>query len=224
MGCTNSREDKAGPDLSNQSSELMRQNIELLTVIEYLLLKYHNKPGALKVLEIKKRTEDFYAIISKLRRYWTSKSKNTHGKILSRDQLMHITSEQYREKEQLLEAKNYLKNVLANLEPGWEMKFSNVGEFKNKLETSKELMLKLTEVYFDLTPTGKSNIKKYIKDNSLILDKETKDLVRMIKKFTVKLYKNATQRVYFTEDIAFTTRSVEDESEFEDISHSISQK
>ncbi|OMJ92011.1 hypothetical protein SteCoe_5328 [Stentor coeruleus] len=224
MGCTNSREEKAAPDLSNQSSELMRQNIELLTVIEYLLLKYRNKPGALKVLEIKKRTEDFYAIISKLRHYWTSKSKNIHMRTLSRGQLLHITSEQYREKEQLLETRNYLKSVLAELEPGWEMKFSSVGEFKNKLETSKELMLKLTEVYFDLIPAGKSNIKKYIGDKGLILDKETREMVRMIKKFTVKLYKNATQRVYFTEDITFTQRSVEVESDFEDISHSISQK
>ncbi|OMJ85096.1 hypothetical protein SteCoe_13686 [Stentor coeruleus] len=224
MGCTNSREDKSTPALRNQSSELMRQNIELLTVIEYLFLKYNNEPGALKVHEIKQRTEDFYAVVTKLRQYWNTKCKENYEKTRNRAHLLRLSSEQHREKDQLIETRNYLKSVLADFEPGWEMMFSNVTELKNKLESSKELMLELTNMYFDINKTGKSNIKKYMNENGIVLDNETKSLVYGIKKFTVKLYKHSTQRVYFTEDIVHTIRNNEEESEYEDISYSISQK
>lgn len=224
MGCTNTREDKSTPALRNQSSELMHQNLELLTVIEYLFLKYDNEPGALKVLEIKQWTEDFYAVVSKLRQYWCTKCKESYEKTRNRAHLLRLSSEQHREKEQLIETRNHLKSVLADFEPGWEMKYSSVAELKNKLESSKELMLDLTQMYFDVNKTGKSNIRKHMNENGIILDNETKSLVYGIKKFTVKLYKHSTQRVYFTEDIVHTIRNHEEESEYEDISYSISQK
>jgi hypothetical protein len=77
MGCSNTKEESNVSFLGYDTKILMHENINLLSVIEYLFADKNKQGPALAVMLIKKKTEEFYAVLEKYRQLWKVQSKTS---------------------------------------------------------------------------------------------------------------------------------------------------
>lgn len=220
MGCSNSREDNISPKLSSNCTELMNKNLELLTLIEYNFLNTDNVASALLIMNIKKRTEDYYAVVTKFRNYWISRSRNFYLATSRYEYIKKCELEQIKEKEQLQECKSLLESIMQIFQSDWN-KNQNLEKLKIEFEKNPDFMQSLTAFYYNFYLEGKKEIKSHIQKLRLEISSKNMKIIKSIKSVTVNFYKHPGNRVYYTDDIMFNDKGY---LELDDIRYSTSQK
>ena len=117
MGCTNTREGKPFTLLAIDCNELMLRNLEILTIIEYLLIKKNKTSTALAIFSIRKETKDFYDVTANHRQFWIIKAKNTMQNGSLSIEGSRCLNEQNKEKKELQKCTEVLESHLDSLSP-----------------------------------------------------------------------------------------------------------
>ncbi|OMJ75203.1 hypothetical protein SteCoe_25716 [Stentor coeruleus] len=197
MGCTSTREGSYVSDLKNECNKLMKENLDCLSVIEYLLLKKDRQSLALRVISLKKRTEQYYEIIVKYRNFWISKAKKQD--ILS-PVLAKCEKEQTEEKRQLVSTKETLYKIVEKLKENWGKKHLTLGDFKESLENDSDILQKSTTFYTNYYTENREIIKEKARELEKLAGHDL-DIYEDIKAVTIYYYKHPEKRVYYTVDI-----------------------
>ncbi|OMJ79531.1 hypothetical protein SteCoe_20423 [Stentor coeruleus] len=205
MGCSSTREVSYISELKNECNKLMKENLDCISVIEYLLLKKNRQSLALRVISLKKRTEQYYEIIAKYRNFWISKTKKQQQDILS-PAMAKCEKEQTEEKRQLIYAKEILYKIVEKLKGNWNKKHSNLGNLKESLESNSDILQKSASFYTNYYTENKEVIKKKAKELGKLVGDDL-DIYEDIRTVTVEFYKHPEKRVYYTEDIEFIKKS-----------------
>ncbi|OMJ77788.1 hypothetical protein SteCoe_22538 [Stentor coeruleus] len=201
MGCSNTRESTRISDLKNECNKLMQENLNSLTVIEYLLLQSNRQSLALRMISLKKRTEEYYEIVTKYRNLWISKAKKDYDTSSDQRKPLECEKEQCNEKQELLHTKNTLHKTLDYLHKNWSENYSTMEEFKESIEKNIDILQKSTSLYGSYYIESKDVIKGEGK-----LEDADQFLYKSIKSVTVNLYKIPEKRVYYSPDIEFVKR------------------
>lgn len=206
MGCTNTREGTRISDLKNECNKLMQENLNSLTVIEYLLLQKNRQSLALRIISLKKRTEEYYEIVTKYRNFWISKAKKDNETSSDQNKPLECEKEQCNEKQELLLTKNTLHKTLDHLHKNWSDNYSTMEEFKESIEKNIDILQKSTTLYGSYYIESKDVIKGEAKSLEGKLEGADQVLYKSIKSLTINLYKIPEKRVYYTLDIEFVKR------------------
>lgn len=205
MGCASTREGSYVSELKNECNKLMQENLDCLSVIEYLLLKKDRQSLALRVISLKKRTEQYYEIIAKYRNFWISKTKKQQKDMIS-PVLVNCEKEQTEEKKQLVHAKEILYKIIERLKESWAKKHLTLGNFKESLENNSDILQKSTSFYTNYYTENRDIIKEKARELGKLAGHDL-DIYEDIKTVTVDYYKNPEKRVYYTVDIEFVKKS-----------------
>lgn len=206
MGCANSKEGSRVFELKDECSRLMQENLNSLTVIEYLLLENGRQNLALRLISLKKRLEDYYKIVSKYRNFWISKAKKEVESNAESTKLTECEQEQNQERHQLNKTKKTLYKILNNLKENWNDNYSTVEDLKDSMENNPEILHKSTTYYESYYTESKDYIKTKAVELGGKLKNDDLDIYESIKAITVDLYKTSETRVYHTSDIIPTKK------------------
>lgn len=206
MGCINPRPGKSIPALCEECDLLMKENLTLLTILEYLLIGREQKSVAISILAIRNRTEIYYQSVFRYRNFWISKTKKTEGAEIG---FIDKCEKQIElERNQLSNTKVILEQHATNMSRDWNKRFKTLDEWKSYLEkhpSIAQLSIQLHEHYSSLS---KIEVKSIVTQDAEIEEKDIK-LIKSIKAATINLYKNPKVRVYYTEEIVLKEQVVE---------------
>ncbi|OMJ77457.1 hypothetical protein SteCoe_22933 [Stentor coeruleus] len=206
MGCANSKEGSRSFELKDECNRLMQENLNSLTVIEYLLLESNRKNLALRLISLKKRLEDYYKIILKYRNFWISKANKEVESNIHSTKLTECEQEQDQERHQLNKTKKTLYKILNSLKENWNENYPTVEDLKNSIENNPEILHTSTTYYESYYTESKDYIKTKANEFGGQLKNDDLDIYKNIKATTLDLYKNPETRVYHTSDIKPTKK------------------
>ena len=201
MGCSNTREGTIFSSLSLECDELMQKNLEILTIIEYILIGKNKKSAALSILLIKKKTKEYYEILASYRQFWISKAKKSIQNSTSTLEWNLCENEQNKEKRELLKCNEILDKHLNALSLGWKKEYKTSTAYKTYLEQAPQIIQISTTFRQNYYTANKETIKNGIKELNIPLDDADMNLLKSIKSVTTQIYKVAEKRVYHTEEI-----------------------
>ncbi|OMJ68820.1 hypothetical protein SteCoe_33614 [Stentor coeruleus] len=201
MGCANSKEFSHVFEIKDECTRLMQENLNSLTVIEYLLLENSRQSLALRLISLKKRLEEYYKILSKYRNFWISKAKKEVESTPESTILAECEQELNKERHQLNKTKKTLLKVINNLKENWNDNYSTVEDLKDSIENNPEILHKSTMYYENYYTESKDYIKNKANEIGGKLKNDDLDIYESIKAITIDLYKTPETRVYYTPDI-----------------------
>ena len=179
----------------------MKKNLAALSVIEYLLISKSKTNVALKVLEILKRTEDYYSIVRRYRQFWLSKARRAANYSAEIKETEVCEEEQKKEKSQLVLCSEILEKILESFNKNWKSSYDSVEDWRNHLELQPNLTQESTALYENYYIAEKSDIKSAILDLNVPTEDCDLRLIESVKQVTIKFYKISEKRVYFTDEI-----------------------
>ena len=201
MGCLDSKESNPISHLKHQCNLYMYENILALQVIQYLLIDKGNISLAIRVISLKKRTENYYSIITQYRNYWVfTAQKRKPDKEVNKD-FDACLAQQGKELEQLAQAKTALTEVIEKLKPGWQGSFACLNDLKEHLEESKSIVMHSSSLYGSYYTEDFKKMKIAALEHSQNIQNFDNETYDKIKSVTVNKYKVLELRVYYTPKI-----------------------
>ena len=201
MGCSNGREGSSLSALSCDCNNLIEENLEMLTIIEYLMIGKNKTSTAISLISIKKRTEEYYKIISRFRQFWISRAKKSLDNEIYSTEIVKCENEINKEKNLLNKCKENLEKIITWMSPGWNTEHSTLSEWKLYLESLPHVAQMSTTLYENYYMSRKDSIKQSLKAQNSQMDLADTELLKTIKSLTIAPYKNPKQRIYHTEEI-----------------------
>ena len=191
MGCTGSRDPKVPDHDSADSNQIMVEILDLFSIVELLMLRSRSMPAALMIMNTKKRTEEYYAVITNSRKYWTAVSNTPRHSFSGGKIIEKYTEEQQKEREQLIGARKALRKAIEVLKPDWKLEYSSVDLLKLALENEPELMHALSEMYCSHYGGRNEKIKEVIRQMHEEPTQQELEIIKQIKAATINVCKNA---------------------------------
>jgi hypothetical protein len=201
MGCIDSKESGSIGTLKGECNYLMYENILALQVVQYLLVEKGNISLAIRVISLKKRTENYYSIITQYRNYWILNAKKKKKVPDSLQDIKNCLEQQTLELQQLQEAEKVLSNIIEKLKPKWKETFSSLEKLKDHLEESKSIIMHSSSLYGSYYSEDFRKMKIAALEHSQNIQNFDNDIYDQIKAVTVCKYKVLEKRVYYTSKI-----------------------
>ena len=201
MGCIDSKESSPVLHLKHQCNLAMYENVLALQVIQYLLVDKGNISLAIRVISLKKRTENYYSIITQYRNYWVFNAHKKKPEGEGNKDLDACLNQQKKELEQLTQAKTALMEVIEKLKPDWQKSFGSLDELKEHLEGSKSIIMHSSSLYGSYYTEDFRKMKIAALEHSQNIQNFDNEIYDKIKSVTVNKYKVLEHRVYYTPKI-----------------------
>ena len=201
MGCIDSKESSSIKFLKHQCNFQMYENILALQVIQYLLIEKGNISLSIRIISLKKRTENYYSILSQYRNYWVFNAQREKAENNLNKDFDSCIDQQQIELEQLEQAKTALYEVIEKLKPNWNKSFSSLDALKEHLEESKSIILQSSSLYGSYYTENFKKMKIAALEHSQYIQNFDNEIYDKIKSVTVSKYKVLEQRVYYTPSI-----------------------
>lgn len=201
MGCIDSRESSPIKYLKHQCNFQMYENILALQLIQYLLIEKGNISLAIRVISLKKRTENYYSIITQYRNYWVFNAQKPKKDKEGNKDFDSCIEQQNKELEQLKEAKTALYEIIEKLKPNWQKSFHSLDALKEHLEESKSIIMHSSSLYGSYYNENYKKMKIAALEHSQNIQNFDNEIYDKIKSVTVNKYKVLEQRIYYTPSI-----------------------
>jgi hypothetical protein len=206
MGCANSRQDADIQKLCKDCDYQMEYNLNLLNLLEYISVEDSKISLALSLMLIKRRTDEYYTIIIAYRRFWLSELKSSLNELSYTSVRDLCIKEHSKEKFQLKQCKDTLRLCIDKLRYNWNANFETLDDMLNSIKENTAVIQDHAALYESFYKASKEEIQTEIEENCMPLTKADKEMLDLIKLFTVNLYKNPETRVYYTPKISIRNK------------------